>query len=133
MPVEFFDFGSQEAYCLFSWITTERKDDLESLIAKAFELAESEPMFDGGLSPSICARDALADFLSDEYLPGEFEKNGLFADLGCNLQNGTEDLRSITERFVVLAANRVSYTSVAEALLRHCEKWAPDRERPEIL
>ena len=133
MPVEFFNFGSHEAYCLFCWLTTERKDELDAMIARAFELAESEPMFEYGVSPSLCARDALADYLSDEYLPRQFQKNHLFADLGCNLQDGTEGLRSITEQLVVLAANRISYTAVAEALLKYCDKWAPDRDRREIL
>lgn len=133
MPVEFVHFGSSEAFFLFRWMITERKEDLDLLIAKAFELAEADPMFEAGREPCLCARDALADLIADEYLPNEFEREGMFSDFGCNPADGTENLRSITEQFLVLAANAICYSTVAEALLRYREKWTPDQERPEIM
>lgn len=132
MPLEFFNFGSHEAFYLFRWITTERKEILEALIAKAFERAEVDDMFQAGKAPCLCARDALAEHLSEEFLPREFEQSGLFSDFGFNPQDGADNLRSISEQLLVLASNRICYVTVAEAILRYCGKWAPDTDRPEI-
>src|SRR6478735_4101238 len=66
MEIEFFNFGSNETFHFFKWITESGQVDLQSLIDEAFKRAETDDFLEMGMGVCETVRPILADVLEEK-------------------------------------------------------------------
>jgi hypothetical protein len=136
MSVQFFNFGNQQTFHYFDWLTRSGSVDTDQLIARAFEeLAKNTDdqitLTEEAMGTSEALRDVLARQLRERLeaiLP-------LQADLWAGPWIGDVDGSEESLWTVILydAARDIDLHAVAQALLIRSGNWAPSNERPEAI
>jgi hypothetical protein len=126
--VQFFNFGNDQTYHFFQWVSRSGMIDPKELISKAMEQVEDDDWFKMGSDVSTVARDKLADLL-EELLE---EVTGMVSDEWPIGAVGPSD-EALTAPILQAALNQIDFHAVATALLISAGKWAPDRELPEAI
>lgn len=128
MAVKFFNFGSDETFHFFRWVTEGGHVDPSALVARALAEVEGDPAYEIGMDVSSVAKDKLAAILDDL-----LEELSPFTQLNVNeIGDVDRSTESLFEPLLELALNRIDLHATAQAMLIRAGKWAPDRDRPEI-
>ena|SRR5438128_740977 len=126
--MRFFNFSNDETFHFFKWVSESGRVNPTALIADAYaEIKPEENILDE--SCCVLARDILADRLYDlmeDALPLDRPSET------CEIGEVWDDDEALWAPLLVIAAERVCFDLVAEALLIQAGKWAPDTEMPEI-
>jgi hypothetical protein len=135
-PIQFFNFGTDETYHFFKWITESGLVSTEQLIRDAY--ADAEKATEGSQDRDIEEALGLC-VLVQEKLAGLLwlvvEKQ---TPLYCRMVSDPpdigrvgNDLASLLQPILHLGLLRIDYAAVAEVLLICAGKWAPNNVRPE--
>lgn len=126
MPVQFFNFGNDETFHFFRWVTDGGRVSSDELVTRALSQVDGDDWFKMGMDVSTVARDKLADSLSEVV-------NGL-SPVDDSDEIGEVDAgpESLFNPLLKLAIDRIDLHAVAQAMLIRAGKWAPDRERPDV-
>jgi hypothetical protein len=134
--MEFFNFRTEETYHFFRWLTRGGRHDPAALVADAYrrlgeerdaadERDEYLKLGEDALGVCFAVRSVLARRLGE--LLGEGLPAGTPWCVGeqrdCAVDRGHS---SLWQPLLALAAFRVDYIAVAEALLVRAGKWAPE-------
>ena len=131
MGMQFFNFGSQETFHFFKWVTESGCLKTDELIAKAMQQVEGDEMFEMGVSVSDVARDKLAELLEEAL--DDVKMDALDDIEGPEIGCVWNDPASLWKPLLTLAFYQIDCRAVAEALLIRAGKWAPDKELPEAI
>ena len=117
MQTKFFNFGNEETFHFFKWISESGRAD--QFIEGAFTNAQADEWLKLGAGVAEALRDALAgelqEVIADE-LSGVDEANP----------------QNLSELLLIIAAERIDCGRAAEALLIRASKWNPDKQLPEF-
>ena len=128
--VQFYNFGNEETYHFFRWVSESGQVDPLELIDRAIREAGPDEELDKGAGVSSEVKDSLAEILSEllwEQAPdldpdlGEYE-------IG-TVQDGPDWLLN---PILSNALTRIDCQAVAVALLIQAGRWAPMNEPHEI-
>jgi hypothetical protein len=126
MRVEFFNFGNDETFHFFRWVTDGGRVNPDELVVRALSHVEGDDWFAMGVDVSTVAKDKLADILNeivDELSP--VDESDEIGQVGA-------DPEALFNPLLKLAIGRIDLHAVAQAMLIRAGKWAPDRERPDL-
>jgi hypothetical protein len=134
VPIQFFNFGNDETFHFFKWVSESGQVTPATLIATAYhnsEAPDDEHLEDEDIC--VVARNRLAGLLADlleETTPvGDFTGGEQEHEIG-NVWNSPE---SLWKPIFASALSRIDCHAVAEAMLIQAGKWTPSKELPEIL
>jgi hypothetical protein len=132
MALELFNHGNPETYHFIRWVIAQ-PSLTDRLVKSAFDAVEGDEWFKMGECPAVVARDklaeALAELLQDAAAQVDVDEDGPYQPEG-PLVGDTVD--ALLKMMLALSIRAVDCTIAAEAVLRHCNRWAPDRDLPEI-
>jgi hypothetical protein len=134
--MEFFNFGNQETYHFFKWLTDSDPDWPEALINDAFRRAETTEDIPGD---DICftVRDRLGEKLQEvlyEIAPDLDPECGAGVQIGeIYRDQGERSAEALLNPISSLALCRIDCETAAVALLIRAGKWNPPKEPPEII
>jgi hypothetical protein len=132
--MQFYNFGNEETYHCFVWLTESGTIDIGKLIAEAFDAVEGDQWYKMGCDVSTVARDKLSNILEleiQDYMAG-FDWDLLEAEIGVVWKedaNCGSNSRCLFLPIFSLAMSRIDYTSVSEAILMKYGKWNPEDYR----
>jgi hypothetical protein len=126
--MRFFNFSNDETFHFFKWVSESGQVDPTALIADAYAKIKPE---ENVLDESCCvlARDILAERLQDimnDALPLNTPSEA------CEIGVVRNDDESLWAPLLVIAAERICFVLVAQALLIQASKWAPDTDIPKM-
>jgi len=110
--MEFFNFGSDESYELFLWLTQHRASSLKEQIDLAADDIEVGP------------KQALA-LAIEEFVCENIAAAG-HADFGCGVVADLVPGDTLAASLLRCALSRIDFDRVAEALLRKAGKWSDE-------
>jgi hypothetical protein len=129
-----FNFGNNETYHYFTWVTESGQIDVQKLLADAYTEVQTDTEHFADEDICIVARDVLAGLLQDRL--EEISSNELGCDLGPFAGVGIGEVwntdQSLWLPLARLALQQIDCHTVAEALLRQAGKWHPSKELPEV-
>ncbi len=125
MSVPFVNFGSDESFYVFNWVRRHR--DAQALVAKALDRVVKDETFEEGDDVSALARDELAAIVEEEVNELIGEETVYVWDF----DDVDDDVKALTIPLLAMAAGRIHYGAVAEALLIDAGKWSPEASIPE--
>jgi hypothetical protein len=133
MAPQFLNFGNDETFHFFKWVSEGGQVDPKQLIRNAYKAAEENPdeLTEGALGLCHAVKDRLAELLEDvleEGTPVGPLLDQPHLEIGC-VRNSPH---SLWEPILALALGRVSCGVVAQALLMQAGKWAPEKDMPEF-
>jgi hypothetical protein len=126
--MQFFNFGNDQTYHFFKWVTESGMVKPDELIAKAQQQVEGDEWFKMGMDVSSVARDKLSELLKDVLYDAHGLQEGEH-EIGLVWQSDEALLMPIMH----YALNQIATDAVAEALLIAAGKWAPNRDLPEVI
>jgi hypothetical protein len=130
MAVEFFNFGNDETYHFFRWVTDGGRINPDELIAEALEQVEGDELYKMGMDVSSVAKDNLAAILKERL--EDLGDATAFTRMSNEIGEVDGNPESLFEPLLKLAIDRIDLHAAAEAMFIRAGKWAPDRERPDI-
>jgi hypothetical protein len=139
LSTQFFNFGNDETFHFFKWVSEGGQVDRNAIIRFAYQKAEAhddENFEDDDIC--IVVRDILHNHL-DQMLNGFGDALGIGDWPGIgevatmpNAPNG-QAFDTLWRPLLALTFSRIDCRAVAEALLIQAGKWAPSKQRPEVL
>jgi hypothetical protein len=140
MAVEFFNFGNEETFHAFKWVSEcgHPMADPESLIDAAYKDAETSADHFDDEDGCVMVRDHLAERLRialDEIAKAETAPDhlGMTEEFQIGRVWKNAGARWLVLPLLFYGLARLNYVALAEALLIRAGKWAPSKEPPEII
>jgi hypothetical protein len=130
--VRFHNFGNDQTYHLFKWVTEGGAVDADHLIAQAIERVKGDETARKGSTISYAVRDKLAELLSALVKEAFDERSEwpLHSDMGV-IGDVADDAESLLFPILGKALADINYGAAAEALLISRGKWNQERKAAE--